>query len=226
MHLNLDAVLADRVLAAWLTMDGLDHEEHLDFREEINRACAKMIELHTGRKPSEIDALSAARELYRAVGMDPTRHRPSSEALLRRVLQGKGLYRLDPIVDTGNLFSLLHSLPLGLYDRTRLRGDVTLRLGHEGECYEGIRKGMVNVEGRLCLADDEGAFGSPSSDSDRCRIRPETECILALLYAPAGYDATRLHDQAAALAESFTKWNSARVQATGMLGADGRTGST
>ncbi len=226
MHLKLDSVLADRVLAAWLTMDGLGHEEHPDFRDEIDRACARMAELHAGSKPSEIPALAAARELYRAVGMDPTRHRPSSEALLRRVLQGKGLYRLDPIVDAGNLFSLLHSLPLGLYDRTRLRGDVTLRLGQVGECYEGIRKGMVNVEGRLCLADDEGAFGSPSSDSDRCRIRPETERILALLYAPAGYAATRLHDQAMALAESFTKWNTGRVLATGILGRDGRTEST
>jgi DNA/RNA-binding domain of Phe-tRNA-synthetase-like protein len=226
LKLTLDSGLADRVLVAWLTMDGLHHEEHPDFRAEIDRACRSMAERHAGSKPSQIAALAPARQLYQGLGMDPTRHRPSSEALLRRLLQGKALYRLDPVVDTGNLFSLLHSLPLGLYDRALLRGDVVLRLGHEGESFAGIRKGQVNVGGRLCLADDEGAFGSPSSDSDRCRIRPATERILTLLYAPADYPRTRLRDQVEALGAAFAKWNAGRVVEMGMLGPDGGPEST
>ncbi len=220
MHLILDPQLQTRVQAAWLSMDGLHHEEHPDFRAEIDASCARLAELHAGCKPSEIPVLAPARELYRALGMDPTRHRPSSEALLRRLLQGKDLYRLDPVVDTGNLFSLIHSLPLGLYDRSRLHGDITLRLGHDGESYEGIRKGRVNVGGRLCLADGSGAFGSPTSDSARCRIRPETTHILALLYAPASYGRSCLSEQAEALAEAFTRWNGGRIGSSGMMGPE------
>lgn len=218
MRLTLDPTLEEHVLAAWLTMDGLSHDEQPEFRNSIDSECSRMVDLYAGSKPSEIPALAAARRLYKSVGMEPTRHRPSSEALLRRVLQGKGLYRLDPIVDTGNLFSLKHSLPLGLYDRARIHGDVNLRLGAEGESFEGIRKGPVNVAARLCLADEEGAFGSPSSDSDRCRIRPETESILALLYAPADYDPRELREKAQLLSEEFSRWNGARPMAGGLLG--------
>ena len=139
---------------------------------------------------------------------------------MRRVLQGKGLYRLDPVVDTGNLFSLTRSLPLGLYDRDRIVGDVALRLGVEGESFEGIRKGPVNVGGRLCLADDEGAFGSPTSDSHRCMIREETGRVLTLLYAPIDYDDDRLRTEAGELAASFVRWNGARVIDEGWLGSE------
>ena len=194
-------------MAVWFAMDDLGHQEHPGFREHLDSVCMAFAERFEGRPPSEIEQLAPARELYRSVGMDPTRHRPSSEALLRRAIQGKGLYRLDPIVDTGNLFSMSSGLPLGLYDRAKIQGDVTLRLGEEGEGFEGIRKGRVNVSGRLCLGDDQGAFGSPSSDSDRCRIREESGNILTLLYAPASSDMAWLRKQGEALVQSFEQWN-------------------
>jgi len=218
MRVSLAEELRGRVLAVWFCLDGLHHEEHPDFRAEVQREAARLCAAYGGLSPAEIPLFAPARTLYKATGMDPTRHRPSSEALLRRFLLGKELYRLDPVVDTGNLFSLAHGLPLGLYDRDRIVGDIELRLGRPGEQFPGIRKAPVNVAGRLCLADAEGAFGSPSSDSARSAITASTRRGLALLYAPGAYAPERLAAEAATLAAAFARWNGATTTTPAMLG--------
>ncbi|MBM4117544.1 hypothetical protein FJ251_07315 [bacterium] len=219
MRVSMAAELRGRVVAVWFELDGLHHREHPDFRAEVARETARLCAAYGGFSPAEIPLFAPARVLYKATGLDPTRHRPSSEALLRRLLLGKALYRLDPVVDTGNLFSLAHGLPLGLYDRDRIAGDVELRLGRPGEQFPGIRKAPVNVGGRLCLADGEGAFGSPSSDSARSAIAETTTRGLALLYAPGDYAPARLAGEAAALAAAFARWNGATPTAPALLGA-------
>ncbi len=216
-NLTLASDLAQKIRAAWFTISGLDHEERPDFRDQLLSVQGELSERWSGKKPSEIPLLEAGRKLYRAAGMDPTRTRPSSEALLRRVLQGKGLYRLDPIVDTGNLFSMENGLPLGLYDLSAISGDCELRFGREGEGFAGIRKDRVNVSGRLCIADAEGPFGSPSSDSHRCRIREETNESLALLYAPAEYPLADFAKKINALAVAFARWNGGTAGSIALL---------
>ncbi|MCB9515046.1 MAG: phenylalanine--tRNA ligase beta subunit-related protein [Candidatus Krumholzibacteriia bacterium] len=218
VDVTLHPELRGRVMAAWFTLSELRHEEAPGFRDEVARVAEGLRQRWAGLKPSEIPLFAPARTLYKAVGMDPTRHRPSSEALLRRILLGKELYRLDAVVDTGNLFSLSHGMPLGLYDADRVAGDVILRLGEPDESFPGIRKAPVNVEARLCLADDQGAFGSPSSDSDRTRIRPETVSGLALLYAPADFAAPALQAAATTLAAEFERWNDATASQPALLG--------
>ncbi len=103
----------------------------------------------------------AVREMYRRVGLDPTKRRPSSEALLRRVRRGDPFPRVNALVDAVNLCSLEWQLPYGVYDRRALSGAVTLRLGAEGEAYDGIRKDTVHVGGRLTVADDHGPVRQP-----------------------------------------------------------------
>ncbi|MFO7608124.1 MAG: phenylalanine--tRNA ligase beta subunit-related protein [Candidatus Krumholzibacteriia bacterium] len=142
-----------------------------------------------GTPPSAIPGLAEARDLYKSFGMEPTRYRPSSEALLRRLLQGKGLYRLGNLVDACNLASLSFLLPIGMYDLAKVRGDVTLRTGTAGDAYAGIRKGPVNLEGRLGLFDAEGPFGSPTSDSARTATDGGTTTVLAVVMATGGYPA-------------------------------------
>ncbi|MBN2170790.1 MAG: hypothetical protein JW819_05685 [Candidatus Krumholzibacteriota bacterium] len=218
MIVRLDPALADRVRAAWGLIDGVRHDEAPGFRAELARVESALRDRWAGRAPSEIPVLAPARTLYRRTGMDPTRTRPSSEALLRRVLQGKGLYRLDPVVDTGNLFSLAESLPLGLYDLDRIAGEeVVLRLGATDEAFDGIRKGPVHVAGRLCLADAAGPFGSPTSDSARCRVRDATARLLWLLYAPTDYEPARLAAQGEVLAAAFARWNGGRPGPVSLL---------
>ena len=131
--------------------------------------------------------LADARELYRRVGIDPTRRRPSSEALTRRMIQGKGLYAVNTAVDAANLTCLHHFLPVGLYDADRIQaasGLLKLRLGVQGEEYPGIGKGTIHLEGRPALFDDAGPFGNPSADSFRTRVTRETTRLLFVLFCP------------------------------------------
>jgi DNA/RNA-binding domain of Phe-tRNA-synthetase-like protein len=127
---------------------------------------------------------SAVRAMYKRVGIDPTKTRPSSEALLRRVRRGDELPRVNGAVDIINWCSVESQLPFGLYDLDRIHGDVVLRLGMDGEAYAGIRKDAVHVGGRLTLADGIGAFGNPTSDSARTMVTTSTTRLLVVIFAP------------------------------------------
>ena len=127
---------------------------------------------------------AAVRAMYRKVGIDPTKTRPSSEALLRRVRKGDTLPRINSAVDIVNWCSLEFQLPYGLYDAAKIVGAVTMRRGVDGEKYAGIRKDDVNVGGRITVADEIGPFGNPTSDSARTMVTPETTELLVVIYAP------------------------------------------
>jgi len=130
--------------------------------------------------------------MYKRVGLDPTKTRPSSEALLRRVRRGDALPRVNNLVDIVNWCSLESRLPFGLYDADRIDGLVRLRRGRPDEQYRGIRKDVVHVEGRLVLADDQGPFGNPTSDSARTMVTLETTRALIVVFAPSGLAETAL----------------------------------
>ena len=127
---------------------------------------------------------AAVRTMYKRVGLDPTKTRPSNEALLRRVRKGDHLPRVNSLVDVINWCSLEFQLPYGLYDAARIRGDVTMRLGREDEEYAGIRKDVVHVGGRITVADAAGPFGNPTSDSSRTMVTSATRDALVVVYAP------------------------------------------
>jgi DNA/RNA-binding domain of Phe-tRNA-synthetase-like protein len=159
---------------------------------EMETAAAGLLSAHAGQSPGSIPGLAPARDLYRAFGIDPTHTRPSSEALLRRVLQGKGLPRILNAVDLCNLCALRFLLPIGLYDAASVTPPVTLRRGGPGESYPGIRKDEVNLEGRPVLADAQGPFGNPTSDSLRTSVGSSTGALVMVIFAPASYARDRL----------------------------------
>ena len=128
---------------------------------------------------------AAVRTMYKRVGIDPTKTRPSNEALLRRVRKGDAIPRINSLVDIVNWCSLEFQLPYGLYDLSKISGPVTMRLGAGGESYAGIRKDDVNVSGRITVADTSGAFGNPTSDSARTMVTTATSEVLVIVYAPA-----------------------------------------
>ena len=130
----------------------------------------------------------AVRAMYRRIGIDPTKTRPSSEALLRRVRKGDHLPRINTLVDLCNWCSFELQLPYGLYDRAHIEPPLELRLGRDGEEYNGIRKDVVHVAGRMTLADAGGPFGNPTSDSARTMVTGETRDVLCVVFAPAGLD--------------------------------------
>ena len=138
------------------------------------------------------EATAAVRMMYKRVGIDPTKRRPSSEALLRRVRKGDALPRINSMVDVCNWCSLECQLPYGLYDAAHIEGDVVLRLGAVGESYPGIRKDEVHVAGRITLVDSHGPFGNPTSDSARTMVTTATTRALVIVFAPREMDARRL----------------------------------
>jgi DNA/RNA-binding domain of Phe-tRNA-synthetase-like protein len=135
---------------------------------------------------------TAVRTMYKRVGIDPTKTRPSSEALLRRVRKGDTLPRINSMVDVCNWCSFEFQLPYGLYDAAQIQGDVTLRIGREGESYPGIRKDDVHVGGRIALVDAMGPFGNPTSDSARTMVTTNTTRGLLVVFAPRDVDAKQL----------------------------------
>jgi DNA/RNA-binding domain of Phe-tRNA-synthetase-like protein len=184
-----------------------------EFDQECAQVCARFVAQYSGRPPSDIPGVAETRALFHQLGVDPTKTRPSSEALLRRVVQGKGLPRLNLAVDICNLCSLEHQLPLGLYDRDLVRGTVRARTGQPGEGYSGIRKQQVNLAGRLLLADDEGPFGAPTSDSARTAIRDATTKLLVVVFCPAERAERHLSTMMEHIADRLTRHASASVVA-------------
>lgn len=164
---------------------------HLDV--PLAEAAARM---RTTVESAEITA--AVRTMYKRIGVDPTKTRPSSEALLRRVRKGDALPRINSLVDVINWCSLETQLPFGLYDADRIVGPVILRRGVTGESYPGIRKDDVHVADRLVLADDLGAFGNPTSDSARTAVTEATTSALVVIFVPAQLEA-HIGDAALAL---------------------------
>jgi DNA/RNA-binding domain of Phe-tRNA-synthetase-like protein len=190
---ELAAELQPRVRVGLLALEGLQVAESGEaLAGEIDACAAELRARHAGRASGEVPGVERARSLYKSLGLDPTKTRPSNEALLRRVLKGEALYRINTLVDALNLCSLRAQLPYGLYDLDRLEPPLTLRRGGPGEAYEGIRKGSVGVEGRPVLADARGAFGNPSSDSARTMITTATTRALVVVYAPRAIEAKQL----------------------------------
>ncbi len=127
---------------------------------------------------------ATVRTMYKRVGIDPTKTRPSNEALLRRVRKGQPLPRINSLVDVINWCSVEFQLPYGLYDAAHVSGDITMRLGRDGEEYAGIGKDAVHVGGRITLSDDQGPFGNPTSDSARTMVTTATSEAVVVVYAP------------------------------------------
>ena len=134
----------------------------------------------------EIPSIAATRRIYKACGKDPSRYRPASEALIRRMLQGKELYQIDTLVDLINLASIAFGYSIGGFDADKFVGDtLTLGIGREGEPYEGIGRGMLNIAGLPVYRDAQGGVGTPTSDNERTKITLGTTHLMVLIN---GYD--------------------------------------
>lgn len=141
---------------------------------------------HDTTSIKEISGIAATREVYKACGKDPSRYRPASEALMRRVLQGKELYQIDTLVDMINLASMAFGYSIGGFDADKFVGDtLTLGVGKKGEPYEGIGRGMINIAGLPVYRDSLGGVGTPTSDNERTKIGIDTVSLLVLIN---GYD--------------------------------------
>ncbi|HEX7585971.1 MAG TPA: phenylalanine--tRNA ligase beta subunit-related protein [Prolixibacteraceae bacterium] len=137
---------------------------------------------------SGIPAIKSSRKAYKACGKDPARYRLSAEALLRRVVSGKGLYEISNVVDQLNLVSITSGFSIGGYDANQIQGDISFGIGRTGEPYTGIGKGELNIENLPVFRDELGAFGTPTSDSQRTEVTSQTKRFLMILIDFGGDD--------------------------------------
>lgn len=153
---------------------------------EIERIANVLRNNYTTDTIKEQSGIAATRDAYRRAGKDPSRYRPACEQLARRILQGKDLYSIDQLVDFGNLVSLYCGYSTAMLDAEKILGEnITLGIGTSGEPYEGIGRGVLNIENLPVYRDEDGGFATPTSDSVRTMISADTKRILLLIN---GYD--------------------------------------
>ncbi len=175
-----------RVALACLAASVQPHATPQRLENELRLCEQKILQLPEPRSILESAPILATRSAYKALGKDPARYRGSAEALIRRVIAGKGLPRIHAVVDIINIVSVESRLPIGLYDLAHVRGDITFRAGRAGETYKGIGKYDLNLEHLPLFADELGPHGSATSDSERTMVTPETKTILAIFISFAG----------------------------------------
>jgi putative B3/4 domain protein len=162
--------------------------------QEIEAEGHRLCETFTPETLKQQPGIAATRAAYKACGKDPSRYRPAAEQLARRLLQGKDLYSVSTLVDLGNLVSLRSGYATGLLDVAHIDGDLTLGVGREGEPYEGIGRGVLNIAGLPVYRDQVGAAATPTSDSTRTMTSLETHRLLFIINA---YDGNHTHTEAA-----------------------------
>ena len=190
---NVEIIVEDKIETVCPSFVGACVEadvENSAYSEElwklIDEQCEKFRQTLTTDTVKDISAIAATRRVYKACGKDPSRYRPSSEALIRRVLQGKQLYQIDTLVDLINLASIIYGYSIGGFDAGKFSGDtLSLGVGREGEPYEGIGRGMLNIAGLPVYRDAIGGVGTPTSDNERTKMGLATRRLVALVN---GYD--------------------------------------
>ena len=189
----MNIIVTDKISAVCPEFVGAAVEAHVqnttfcpELWDEINALCEDYRSRFTTVSIKEMAAIEATRRVYRACGKDPSRYRPAAEALIRRVVQGKELYQIDTLVDLINLASMKYGYSIGGFDADKFVGDtLALGVGEPGEPYEGIGRGMLNIEGMPVYRDQKGGVGTPTSDNERTKIEITTTHVLVLIN---GYD--------------------------------------
>ncbi|MDD4109137.1 MAG: phenylalanine--tRNA ligase beta subunit-related protein [Prolixibacteraceae bacterium] len=149
---------------------------------------------------SKLPAIAATRIAYKACGKDPARYRPSAEALLRRAVKHNSVFQINNIVDSLNMVSLATGFSIGGYDADKIEGNVVFDIGIEEEPYRGIGRGELNIEGLPVFRDESGAFGTPTSDSERTSVTEKTKRFLMVI---TDFGTPELLDEATSMATDF-----------------------
>lgn len=183
--------------------------------QEIDDFCSRFSSTHTIKDINQQPAVYATRQVYKKLGKDPNRYRPSAEALCRRILKGQELYRINTLVDLINLVSLKTGYSIGGFDDAKIQGDLILGVGEAGEKFEGIGRGLLNIEGLPLYRDTIGGIGTPTSDEERTKIISDTTRLLMLINGYSGRE--KLQEAADYSVELLKKYAEAQNVATKML---------
>lgn len=214
IHLDLPIRLAI------ITTEKIRVSSHQAAFLELQKCAARYRERYGSLEIGQVGGVQLARQLFRELGIEPTKHRPASEALLRRALKDLSFYSINNLVDVCNFCALDFLLPNGVYDRRKLKGDIVLRRGRPCEEYIGHNGQPVHLAGRYTLVDEIGPFGSPITDSIRAAVTAETDQALIVIYAPLAYPESELTDRLATFCERLVKFCQARIIDKAILTGD------
>ncbi|NGQ95070.1 hypothetical protein G3578_07710 [Brevibacillus sp. SYP-B805] len=156
---------------------------------------------------TEIDGVREWRSAFKKLGIDPSRYRPSSEALIRRLLAGNPFFWINSGVDVNNFLSIYYALPYGLYDADKLTGPITCRLGGAEDRYDALNGRDVHMQGKLLLADQHGPFGSPIVDSVRTSVTPSARELLQVIFFHEALSPEKRQEILGSSARMFTEIN-------------------
>ncbi|MDE5791847.1 MAG: hypothetical protein K2H96_11555 [Muribaculaceae bacterium] len=152
-------------------------------KSELNALAEEISVKYKVEDINKIPAIKATRTAYKVCGKDPNRYRPSQEQLMRRIVRGLGIYYVNNLVDAGNLFSLMTGCSVGCFDADKISGKVlTLGIGKEGEPYQGIGRGELNISGMPVFRDNTGGIGTPTSDNERTKLELDTKSLLVTVH--------------------------------------------
>ncbi len=222
--MKIDFSLTLPIRTALLTVSGIRVEESPAGYRRLE-ACAEAYRARfPGASPGSVPGIEYARKLFRMLKIEPTRHRPSSEALLNRALKNKPLFSVNTLVDVGNWCSLDFLLPLGIYDTAKIIGKIILREGREGEHYLGLNRRQVNLGGRYLLADEQGPFGSPITDSQRTCVDTGARETLCIIYAPLEYPEEQLEQNARQMARRISEICGGEIQFVNLVSGEEQVG--
>ncbi|MDR1517208.1 MAG: hypothetical protein LBS52_03770 [Dysgonamonadaceae bacterium] len=157
-----------------------------DLWQEIDSA---IVDFRSRKQLEDINkhpVIFATRQTYKKLGKDPNRYRPSAEALCRRILHDRDLYRINTLVDAINLISIKTGYSIGGFDADKVRGGIALGVGRAGEVFNAIGRGLLNIEGLPVYRDEAGGIGTPTSDEERTKISIGTSRLLMIINGYSG----------------------------------------
>jgi len=189
MHISISETIRTRIpnIKLGVIRAKVKYEKHTPaLWEEIDKETERISKIPL-ESVKDIPQIESSREAYKALGKEPARYRLSAEALHRRIINGKGLYRISNLVDCINLASIKTGYSIGGYDAEKIDGDILFDIGRADEEYEAIGRGIMNIESLPVFRDSKGAFGSPTSDSERTMIDEETKEVLLIVINFGGH---------------------------------------
>ncbi len=210
MNITIDPIIRDLtpafsigVMTATVAID-----THAELDQLINDLEQSIRNKHDISEVVTMDIILDGRDAYRAYGKDPSRYRLAVESLYRRIIKGNHLYRINNVVDLGNVLSLMTRKSVAVLDRSQIEGDVRIRLGQPSDDYHGLGRGKLNVTDIPVYVDDRGPFGSTTSDTERTKIRPQTREMLLFIISFSGAEV--LSDELTIAVDLYTRFASAK----------------
>lgn len=161
---------------------------------------------------SDVGGIAEWRDIFKKVGTDPNRYRPSVEAIYRRIKKQNFLNSIHSAADLNNFFSIQYEIPVGIYDADKINGDIEIRIGQQDDEYMGINGRNIAMKDKILSSDHTGAFGSPYVDSERTAVTVETKNAIQIVYLKPSLQKESCEKLITSLGAMFTQVHGGSVQ--------------